>query len=446
MKANLSQSWKVLIIFLLSALAYYYLGYELERTDFLALVLIFSIPFALYFYLIKNISNSQIKPFLGMAVLFRILFLFSIPSLSDDYFRFIWDGQLMANGINPFDFLPTEVTIDFPNKAMLLTEMNSPNYYSIYPPISQAVFLIGVSLSPNSILGSIVVMRLLILLAEIATILLLPKLLEKLKLSPSKSLIYVLNPLVIIELTGNLHFEAFLIFFMVLAFYMLLVKKEKLMGVAWAFAAAVKLIPLLLLPILLRKLTFKNALISYLLIALTFVGLWFPFYNANFLNHYFNSLNLYFQSFEFNAGIYYFIRWLSSFFIEYNPIQRVGPWFSKIALILILLLLLRKRNQQWNSFFNSLLFSLSVYFALAIVVHPWYLCTLVFLAVFTNFRYPILWSAFAILSYYTYIQANFQESYVLITIEYLAVFSFGSYELWRAKNRKGSNKIETILN
>ena len=161
-----------------------YVGYELNRENFYALLGCFGILFSAYYFLVKNAKTESLNQLLVIGVLFRLFFLFSIPTLSDDYLRFIWDGQLLANGINPFDYLPTEVTIDFPNKAELLADMNSSNYYTVYPPIAQTIYFLSAWLSPNSIFGSILVMRSILFAAEIGIIVLLPKLLP-LQLYPS---------------------------------------------------------------------------------------------------------------------------------------------------------------------------------------------------------------------------------------------------------------------
>ena len=405
-----------------------YIGYEPNRANFAALITCFSILFGAYYYLVKTAKTETLKPLLIVSVLFRIFFLFSIPTLSDDYFRFIWDGQLLANGINPFDYLPTEVTTDFPNKAELLAGMNSANYYTVYPPIAQVVYLVSAWISPNSILGSIIVMRSIIIAAELGIILLLPKLLRALNISQLNSLWYALNPLVIVELSGNLHFEGIVLFFFLLAVYFLVLNKEKLSAVAWALAAATKLIPIFFLPVLLRKLSFKKAVLFYLIFGAAFIALWVPLYNSTLLLHFLQSVSLYSKTFEFNASVYYVVRTIGYQVMDYNIIQTAGPWLSRIAYVGILIILLKKKIISWQGFFTALLFALSWYYLLALIVHPWYSITLVFLAVFTRFRFPMLWSFLAVLSYFAYSNPEFQENFWLISLEYTIVIGVAIWE------------------
>ena len=429
-------------ISLISLLVYYYFGYELERSNFSELLIGFSILFAAHFFLVKNAKEESFNQLLGISILYRLFFILSIPSLSDDYFRFIWDGQLMLNGINPFNLLPTQVSIEFPNKAELLAGMNSPNYYTVYPPIAQIAYFLSTWISPNSILGSIIVMRSIILAAEIGVILLLPKLLRQLNINPLNSLWYSLNPLVIIELTGNLHFEGIVLFFFLLAIYLLALNKEKLSAVAWAFAAATKLIPIFFLPIVIRKLSLKKAIVFYTTFGAIFFALWIPFYNSTLLPHFLQSISLYSKTFEFNASTYYIIRAIGFEAIGWNIIETAGPWLARVTYLGIIVILLKKKIISWNGFFTALLFAMSWYYLLALIVHPWYSITLVFLAVFTRFRYPMLWSFLAVLSYWAYSNPTFQENLWLIGLEYVAVISFAIWEAFSSKSKKSISTSE----
>jgi hypothetical protein len=442
MHLNSSHFSKSLFFQSAAVACYFYIGYDFNRENFLGLFGCFSILFATYFFLVKGAKKETFNQLLGVSILYRLFFLLSIPTLSDDYFRFIWDGQLVLNGINPFDFLPSEVSIDFPNKAELLAGMNSPNYYTVYPPIAQVVYFLSAWLSPNSILGSIIVMRSIIIAAEIGIIILLPKLLRLLNMNPLTSLWYILNPLVIIELTGNLHFEGIVLFFFLLAVYLIALNKEKLGAIAWAFAAATKLIPIFFLPIVLRKLSVKKSMFFYSVFGITFIALWIPFYNSALLPHFLESVSLYSKTFEFNASVYYIIRAIGFEVTGWNIIATAGPWLANIAYLGILIILLKKKIISWNGFFIALLFALSLYYLLALIVHPWYSITLVFLAVFTRFRFPMLWSFLAVLSYWAYSNPAFQENLWLVGVEYVLVIGFVVWEGWKnfgiTRNKKSS--------
>ena len=431
------KKWLWLSLALLSALSYTWIGYGLDRANFLQLLAFYSLPFGAYFFLLRRRSpRPNFQYLIYTAIAFRLLFLFAVPSLSDDYFRFLWDGQLFTNGLNPFDLKPTEVEVTFPQKERLLAGMNSPQYYSIYPPLAQFSYAFAAWLFPNSLLGGIITLRLLILLAEIGTLWLLPKVLQGFFMNQEKALIYALNPLVIVELTGNLHFEAMVIFFLLLAIWFLQ-KNELIFGsVSWALAAATKLIPLLFLPVFLRSLKWPKPFWFYAFGGFVFLLLWFPFQSPDFWAHFRSSVDLYFSSFEFNASIYYLIRELWQAEVGYNPIQTLGPMLSKISVVGILLILWWKRWPNLKAIFTPMLMALFFYYTLALIVHPWYICTLVFLSLFTKYTFPVIWSALVVLSYAAYQTEAYQENYLLIGIEYALLYTCFGIELARHYRKK----------
>src|SRR5690606_1859167 len=97
--------------------------------------------------------------------------------------------------------------------------------------------------------------------AEAGTLWLMSQLLKQFGLPKKNILLYALNPLVILELTGNLHHESILIFFVLLSVYLILQQKIWLAAVLFSFAIGIKLIPLIFLPILVRRLEWKKAIL-----------------------------------------------------------------------------------------------------------------------------------------------------------------------------------------
>ena len=69
-------------------------------------------------------------------------------------------------------------------------------------------------------------------------------------------------------------------------------------------------------------------------------------------------------------------------------------------------------------------------------VHPWYIIFLVFLTVFTEYRYSLAWSLVVILSYFAYSQDGFKAHLGLLLIEYIVVYGFLFFELFRLKGLK----------
>ncbi|WP_439882057.1 hypothetical protein ACSX1A_02625 [Pontibacter sp. MBLB2868] len=425
-------------LLILSAVAYLALGYATPRTEFTQLLLLYTFTFAAYVY----VQNNKIKTWHGItaAIIFRLLFLLATPALSDDYFRFVWDGRLLLAGINPYLQLPDYyLSAAAPQIAgitdTLYRQLNSQNYYSVYPPVLQGVFWLSVKISPDSILGSLVVMRTIIILAEVGSILLLLRLLRKIALSEKHLFLYALNPLVIIELTGNLHFEALMIFFLLLVLYQLFYHRLIVSGITMGLAIGTKLIPLMFLPFVLRKLGLIGFITFISATCLTILAVFYPLFSLEVIQHIYQSIELYFQRFEFNASVYYLLRWLGFRFTGYNQIAVLGPALSVITFGLLVILASVKKLGSIRRLSGYMAAALTIYLFLATTVHPWYICTVLALTAMSQFRYAVVWSGLIILTYSTYRTSAYHEDLVLVTLEYTLVTLWLLAELYLYRQR-----------
>ncbi|NDK56566.1 glycosyltransferase 87 family protein [Pontibacter fetidus] len=422
-----------------SVVLYAALAYATPRQNFTQLVLLFGGCFAIYVYVVNQ--RFPVWHGIAAAIVFRLLFLVATPLLSDDYFRFIWDGRLLAAGINPYLYLPGHfvqegATIVTGINQALFQQLNSPDYYSVYPPVAQAVFWLAAKLSPNSITGSIVVIRAVILVAEVFNILLLLKLLRKTGLPDGYVLLFALNPLVILELTGNLHFEALMIFFVLLGLYQLFYQRVVWAGVAFGLAVGVKLLPLLFLPFMWRKMGLKRFIYFLAAVGLTLIVIGYPLINSEVIAHIANSINLYFQRFEFNASVYYLLRWFGIKLTGYNQIAIIGPLLSVVTFIVVVALAAVKKLGSVKRLIGYMAASLTVYLLLATTVHPWYITTLVALTAASLFRFAMAWSGLVIFSYAAYRTSSYHEDTTLITLEYTIVLLWLLVELYLYRQRR----------
>lgn len=439
------QLWKWLFasVFLLLIVQ---LGYEVRQSDFQLIVSWFGGAFMLYVFILRSqLTQQQLNFWLAIAIFARFLLLFSIPNLSDDVYRFIWDGRLWLNGINPFEQLPSyyiEKQIELTGITPKLYErLNSPNYFTIYPPIAQLTFFSSCWLFPTSIWGSTIVMKLFLFAFEIGNLFLLLRLLKHFQLPEQNALIYLLNPLIIIEIVGNLHFEGAMIFFLLLSIWILvspptaLFQRGKVPLAALAMAGSVvsKLLPLLFLPLFLRRLGLKKSLVFYAVTGIAVLALFYPLLGELFLQNFGDSLNLYFQKFEFNASIYYIVRWIGYQYKGWNMIADIGPALAICTLVSVLALTFLEKNPTWKRLPLMMLFVICIYLSFTTTVHPWYIALPLVLCVFTRFRFPVLWSALILLTYINYSTPEYQENLWIVALEYLAVWIYFLWEFFRGK-------------
>lgn len=183
-------------------------------------------------------------------------------------------------------------------------------------------------------------------------------------------------------------------------------------------AVSTKLIPLLVLPFMFKRLSLKTGLTYCFITGFTFLILFLPFLTPALILHFGSSLNLYFQKFEFNASVYYILRWLGIYFYGYNQIAKIGVLLSVATLLAILLLAYRERSAALSALSTRFLQALTIFYLLATIVHPWYLTTLVAMAALSRFRYPLIWSGLAVLSYAAYQTKTYTENPWLIMLEY----------------------------
>ncbi len=446
-----------ILLGLVSAVFYTSFAYDLQRTDYSKLILLYGGLFFLFYKLLQLVKND-FKFLVFLTILFRVLFLFSIPNLSQDFYRFIWDGRMILEGFNPYLYtvdsfiqngqLPVNQAIELHEGMGAL----SASHYTNYPPINQLCFVIAGLFSGNNILGSVVVMRLLIIIADIGILFFGKKLLANLNLPVHHIFWYLLNPFIIIELTGNLHFEAVMIFFLIWALYLLQKGRWKLAAAIFALSISVKLIPLIFLPVFFqyfiqKKHPFSNdqitsgTLISrllrltsfYLIILLVVVILFLPFLSTKFISNYSETVGLWFRNFEFNASIYYLARAYGYTFRGFNEIAVIGKIIPIVVLSFTLLVTFFRKNKTSVQLITAMLFVLTFYYFTATTVHPWYLATPLILSIFTRYKFPLVWSLIIIISYLAYANTNNTENLWIIAFEYIVVYGVLLWEVFKKK-------------
>ncbi len=447
------QQWKYhrfsILLIVIGVLFYWSFAYQLERTDFMKMI---SLWLALFFvsYKIIQLNPDHWKLLAGAGLLFRITFLIAIPNLSQDFYRFIWDGRMLLEGFNPYLSLP-EVWITKGNAPIaqaqeLYDGMGQLNgsHYTNYPPISQLCYFIAALFASKSILGSAMVFRILIIMADIGTFFFGRKLLKAFNLPEKQIFWYILNPFIIIELTGNLHFEAVMVFFIIWSLYLLHKGYWYWAAIALGLSVSVKLIPLLFLPLFFKKFVLDKTekysryslsigipkLIGFYSIILFTVFLTFaPFLSGEFFHNFKRTITLWFQNFEFNASIYFIVRWIGYQIVGWNVIETAGKILPLVTIGILLGLTFFRKNRKSQQLITAMVLGICAYYFMSTTVHPWYIAVPLSLCVFTNYKFPIAWSLVAILSYTAYLHPDFKENLWMVGLEYVIVFAVFVWEV-----------------
>jgi len=423
---------------ILACLVYIWIGYGIDRESFFFLSGLYSVCFFIGLLLSKQSESISWQLLFVIGLIFRLSLFWSVPNFSDDFARFLWDGELLGLGSNPYELTPKdwiaqnqELTSSYLEELFQL--MNSKGYFSIYPPSNQMMFWFAGLFSDSQIIYPIIILRLILVSAEIGVFFLLRKLLFTLKLSASRIGWYWLNPLAILEISGNLHFEGLVLVFILAALFF--ISRSNVFGTSASLFAAVgiKLVPLILLPSIFFDKNFRNKptfwLGGFLIFFLAFSPL---IIDQSYVNLW-ESIRLYQGKFEFNGSIYYLLREVGFWIQGYNTIATLTKILSLTTFVLIIWLSIKNSIRDASAIIRLWVSIYLIYLFLQPVVHPWYLLPALGISVLSYSKTVILWSWTIIFSYQAYGNINFYENPLFLWIEYVPVFLLGLLELRQNK-------------
>ncbi|HEY8599372.1 MAG TPA: glycosyltransferase 87 family protein, partial [Thermomicrobiales bacterium] len=219
----------------------------------------FAVAFVLYLVAAARIvgmtaGRGALALILGLALVPRLILLGSTPALSDDLYRYIWDGKVAAAGIDPYRYAPDAPELA-PLRDHLWPPINQKSQHTPYPPAAQAVFALTYRIAPDSVKAQQVVAT----LADLLVIGALLLLLGRLGLPRERVLLYAWSPTPTLHFAHSAHNDALMIAGVLLALALvvgpggMVASRRVASGVALAVAVLVKLVPLLLALPLLRR-------------------------------------------------------------------------------------------------------------------------------------------------------------------------------------------------
>ena len=215
----------------------------------------------------RAVATSGEAAFRGMlaaAVVFRLIAAAGSPSLSDDVYRYVWDGRVQAAGHHPYRFAPADPARADLRDAAVYPKINHPEIPTIYPPLAEMLFAV-LSVAKLGVTGFKIVFALL----DVAVIGALLLLLRALRLPRDRVVLYAWNPLAVIEIAGSGHVEPLGMLLVVLALAAIVEGKAVRAGAALGGAIQAKLLPLLLIPGFARRMKAPALLATLAVVAVT---------------------------------------------------------------------------------------------------------------------------------------------------------------------------------
>lgn len=223
-----------------------------QATGGLTLFVLFAAGSGIAYFASLSAESSPRRQALTLILLFaaamRLALLVQDPTLSTDIYRYIWDGRVQADGINPYRFVPRAPELSHLRDTVIWPHINRADYaVTIYPPTAQMIFLAVTRLGE-----SVLIMKLGMLAFEAMTIVATLALLHGLGLPLSRIVLYAWQPLAVWEIAGNGHVDAAMISLLMVSILLFVGGRTLLAGVAATAAALVKPTALLVLPVLWR--------------------------------------------------------------------------------------------------------------------------------------------------------------------------------------------------
>lgn len=184
---------------------------------------------------------------LGVALVLRLLALPMAPVLSNDIYRYVWDGRVVLSGANPYRLAPEAEELA-PLRDELWESMDHKDVPTVYPPLALGAFAVAAA-TPAPLLA----LRILLAMADLGLCALLLLLARDLEVSPWRTIWYAWSPLAVIEGTGQGHVDVLAVTAAVAAVLLVVRRRPAAAGAAAAAGVLAKLGPLLALPMWARQ-------------------------------------------------------------------------------------------------------------------------------------------------------------------------------------------------
>lgn len=319
----------------------------------------------------KPIAPKWLVVIFAFAILFRGILIFTPPRLSDDMFRYVWDGRVQAQGINPYAYPPNAPQLVPLRDTEIYRLINRKQSVTVYPAGAELSYALLWRIIPDNVRWFQIVMALGDLLAGALLVLLL----RAVNLPAQRALIYLWSPLVIFETAHAAHVDGLLLPFLVGAWLMRVKMREAATGALLGASIALKLFPVILFPALWRVRGESLKRIWLLPVAMLFVFLLpYLFYLSQgagvvgFLPNYFDE--------RFNMGIAGALSYFIERYTSWKP-QTIANALLAITLAVISLYFVLRPARDGERAVHRCIYPIGAFTLLTQNLFPWYALWLV---------------------------------------------------------------------
>ncbi|HHL40389.1 MAG TPA: DUF2029 domain-containing protein [Deltaproteobacteria bacterium] len=276
-------------------------------------VLPYALAFAPYLHLLSRLARpggaagrgEEKALHLRLIVLFALLMtavsVLAPAVLEDDMYRYVWDGRVLASGVNPYAHAPDSFALRALRDEAVYPNINYPYVPTIYPPAAQLVFAAVYKAAGSGLTAFKAVFA----AFHLATVPVVVRLLDRLAMDRRLVVAYAWNPLVLKEAAGSGHVDTLAVFLLTASLLLLIEGRALRAAVLYGLAVGAKLFALALLPLYVKRTGLRGTAAAGATLAL----LYLPFTaTAPAVLSPFEGLITYFEHWLFNPGPFDAVR------------------------------------------------------------------------------------------------------------------------------------------
>ena len=287
---------------------------------------------------------------LVLAALWHLLFLMRPPGSDDDIHRYVWDGRVQRLGYNPYTLVPNDPALAALHTPETRT-LNNPDVPSPYPPGAQLFFR-----AVTAIRESAFALKVAFVTCDLLIVIVLFDVLRCTRRGAHWALAFAWHPLLAIEVAGSGHIDIVGVLLLLVSAAALLRRWRAIAAVAFGLSIAVKLLPIVLVPLYWRRVRVRDTAVAAAVLGLLYV----PFLDRGRIS--FGSLGTYVRVFRFNDPVFATLERLAAPQVVAGLAVLVG---------FLAAIWMRRKSAEWSS--DSFAWPMAASLLFAPVVYPWYL-------------------------------------------------------------------------
>jgi len=204
----------------------------------------------------------------GLALAWRVPMLLAPPEPGADLRRYVWDARVVRAGLSPYTVIPADTAFAF-LRTSESWPMNNPDVPSPYPPGAQLFFLAATMLSESAR-----AIKVAALVCDGLLALVVWRSLVAGGANPGWVLAYLWSPLVSLEVARHGHLDVAGALFVAFAAFALARGRALVGSIAFALSVAVKPLPIVLLPLLWRRVSPRHAVAGFAVLLALYLPFW----------------------------------------------------------------------------------------------------------------------------------------------------------------------------